>query len=56
MTLTQEADTIESPKAALKSINPASDEQSVEISENAEMEVRLGWRTWVVVFISAYLT
>ncbi|KAJ9640136.1 hypothetical protein H2204_003361 [Knufia peltigerae] len=61
MTSTRE-DTMESPNAAtveppkdFKSINPSPDE-CIDLDENAEVGVVLGWRTWVVVFISAYLT
>jgi len=56
MTSPQEQKPVEVTKVDVKPNSPAQYEASIEPSEGAIVEVQLGWRTWAVVFISAYLT
>ncbi|KIW17942.1 hypothetical protein PV08_05137 [Exophiala spinifera] len=56
MNSTQEPNTTEQQKSAAKSGTTAADERLFELADAGEMDVLLGWRTWLVVFISAFLT
>lgn len=56
MASSEQTNTIQELKVDLKVNDPAPYEASIEQSEAPEVEVLLGWRTWTVVFISAYLT
>lgn len=55
MALPQEINTTPELKVDVKSNEAAQYEASIEPYEAPIVEVQLGWRTWTVVFISAYL-
>jgi hypothetical protein len=55
MALPQQDNTAPELKLDVKSNEPTQYEASIEPSEAAITAVPLGWRTWTVVFVSAYL-